>query len=266
MWGERVKGHVEERTAHCLGVVGELLREPLTGFPVDFLSCSLASTFDVTGVSWNWRQPDGSFGLSVTPGSLRHEGEGWDLWERGELFDIHPLVQWHLRTDDERPQSLGRVPGALVPRKDRMFLRRLTASFGCEEQLTIACRVHGTEHAAFVLGRSGCDFSDDDLLVARRIQPALAAVRRQVDLLDRLGLRSRPPAAEVGLTCREEVVLRLLSDGHSARAIARQLATSPRTVEKHLEHIYRKVHVNDRVNAVRVAREMGLSLRSNAQR
>ncbi len=258
-------GYVEERSTRWQGMVRELLREPLTTFPADFLSRALASTFDVTGVSWNWRHPDGSFGLSITPGSLRHEGEGWDLWERGELFDIHPLVQWHQRTDDGRPQSLGRVPSGLVPRKDRMFLRGLAASFGCEEQLTIACHVHGIEHATFVLGRSGCDFSDDDLWVARQIQPALSAVRLQVELLDRLGLRSGPRPEELGLTCREVVVLRLLGDGHSVRAIARRLATSPRTVEKHLEHIYRKIHVHDRVNAVRVAREMGLGLQPDAE-
>jgi DNA-binding CsgD family transcriptional regulator len=53
-------------------------------------------------------------------------------------------------------------------------------------------------------------------------------------------------------------VLQLLSDGLSARQTARRLACSPRTVEKHLQHVYRKLEVRDRVNAIRVARLAGI--------
>lgn len=81
-------------------------------------------------------------------------------------------------------------------------------------------------------------------------------------LFDQLGLARAAPERGFGLTARELLVLRLLRDGHSARGIARRLATSPRTVEKHLEHIYRKIHVNDRLNAVRVAQEVGVLSRS----
>ncbi len=94
------------------------------------------------------------------------------------------------------------------------------------------------------------------------MQRALKAVHHQVRLFNVLGLPRAAPAGDLGLTARELLVLQLLGAGHSARGIARQLATSPRTVEKHLEHIYRKIHVNDRLNAVRVAHEAGLLSRS----
>jgi DNA-binding CsgD family transcriptional regulator len=250
-------GNVEDRTATWLGIVGGLLQEPMVEFPVDTLSRALASTFDVTGVSWNWRAADGSFGLSVTPRSLRYQGEGWDLWEAGQLFDLHPLVQWHQVTNDPRPQTFSRVPSSFVPRKGREFVRRLLSTFGCEEQLTIACHVDGIEHQTFVLSRSTSDFSEDDLIVARGVQLALTALHHQVELFHRLGQWSGPQR-DLGLTARELIVLQLLGEGHSARGIARLLVTSPRTIEKHLEHIYRKVHVHDRLNAVRVAQEVGL--------
>jgi hypothetical protein len=40
--------------------------------------------------------------------------------------------------------------------------------------------------------------------------------------------------------------------------MARRLACSPRTVEKHIEHVYRKLGVRDRVSAARVAAELSL--------
>jgi len=52
------------------------------------------------------------------------------------------------------------------------------------------------------------------------------------------------------LTPREEDVLRLLARGHSAKEIGHQLYISSGTVSNHLKHIYRKLHVRSRVEAV----------------
>lgn len=53
-------------------------------------------------------------------------------------------------------------------------------------------------------------------------------------------------------------VLSVLSEGLTAEAISRRLGISPRTAGKHLEHIYRKLDVCDRLMAVNRARELGL--------
>lgn len=60
------------------------------------------------------------------------------------------------------------------------------------------------------------------------------------------------------LTGRERVVLGLLCEGLTAHAIGHRLSCSPRTVSKHLEHIYFKLEVHDRVSAVRAAETRGL--------
>ena len=60
------------------------------------------------------------------------------------------------------------------------------------------------------------------------------------------------------LTSREMTILTLLSKGLTAEGLARRLNISPRTVGKHLEHIYRKLDVSDRLMAVQSARELGL--------
>lgn len=57
------------------------------------------------------------------------------------------------------------------------------------------------------------------------------------------------PEAEQ-LTAREEEVLELLAAGHGTKAIATQLNLSAETVRFHLKHIYEKLHVRSRTEAV----------------
>lgn len=58
----------------------------------------------------------------------------------------------------------------------------------------------------------------------------------------------------LGLTGRQAEVLRLLALGYSTQRIAEQLYLSPATVRKHLEHIYERLGVTSRTEAVAVAR------------
>ena len=54
----------------------------------------------------------------------------------------------------------------------------------------------------------------------------------------------------VALSAREEEVLILLSKGYSNKEIADQLSLSAETVGSHLKHIYEKLHVRSRAEAV----------------
>jgi DNA-binding NarL/FixJ family response regulator len=59
------------------------------------------------------------------------------------------------------------------------------------------------------------------------------------------------PAGEIDqLTNREKEILEQLSKGLMYKEIAAQLFLSPETVRKHVYHIYEKLHVNNRVEAV----------------
>jgi DNA-binding NarL/FixJ family response regulator len=60
------------------------------------------------------------------------------------------------------------------------------------------------------------------------------------------------------LTERELAVLHLLVEGCTAVAMAHRLGISVRTVQKHLEHVYRKLGVTDRLRAVLAAQRAGL--------
>ncbi len=60
------------------------------------------------------------------------------------------------------------------------------------------------------------------------------------------------------LSAREIEVLRLLAKGRSNEAIARELVLALSTVKWHVVHIYRKLGVNGRIQAVVRARELSL--------
>ncbi|SHM37336.1 response regulator transcription factor [Cryptosporangium aurantiacum] len=62
----------------------------------------------------------------------------------------------------------------------------------------------------------------------------------------------------VPLTPRQEQVLELLGAGLTARAIARRLGISPRTVTKHQEQLYRRLGTSDRLTTVLLAQRLGL--------
>lgn len=61
---------------------------------------------------------------------------------------------------------------------------------------------------------------------------------------------------QLALTVREAEVMRWMADGKTTPEIATILDTSPRTVEKHIEHIFEKLRVETRAAAVVRAMEL----------
>ena len=60
-------------------------------------------------------------------------------------------------------------------------------------------------------------------------------------------------AAPAMLTTRQQQVLALVAEGLTDAAIAHRLGCRPRTIDKHLEHIYRKLGVSCRTAAMAAA-------------
>jgi DNA-binding NarL/FixJ family response regulator len=95
--------------------------------------------------------------------------------------------------------------------------------------------------------------ADDYVVKPYAADELLARVRRLVQ-------RSRPAAARSAsrLTPRELEVLELLADGRSPQEIATGLFISAKTVSTHIEHIFTKLGVTSRVQAVALAYRHGL--------
>jgi DNA-binding NarL/FixJ family response regulator len=55
---------------------------------------------------------------------------------------------------------------------------------------------------------------------------------------------------EQKLTRREEEILEELSKGYTTKEIAIRFSVSPNTVHTHLQHIYEKLHVYSRTEAI----------------
>lgn len=72
--------------------------------------------------------------------------------------------------------------------------------------------------------------------------------RRVVESFRRAAGPSPQPAVQ--LSAREEEVLILLSKGYSNKEIASQLGIGVQTVGSHIKHIYEKMHVRSRAEAV----------------
>jgi DNA-binding NarL/FixJ family response regulator len=97
------------------------------------------------------------------------------------------------------------------------------------------------------------DAASMELDAARRVFLRLGAVPSVARVDELLGSR-----AETGLTSREMEVIRLVARGHTNRAIARSLAISERTVDRHVSNIYTKLDLSSRAAATAYAYEHGL--------
>ena len=60
------------------------------------------------------------------------------------------------------------------------------------------------------------------------------------------------------LTDREEQILKLIASGLTNREISRYLSISESTVENHVHHIYAKLRISNRAQAVAYAFRLGL--------
>jgi DNA-binding CsgD family transcriptional regulator/tetratricopeptide (TPR) repeat protein len=171
------------------------------------------------------------------------------------------------------------APDFRTPMVDgRLALARLSALQGRDDEalkwLTEARRVLGEQGALSLLAIS--DFDEAIMYLrcggpraADRARPLLdnairqfsslgmsGWVRRAEETACSLSKPSRVPAG--GLTERETVVLRLVADGRTNKAIAAELCLSEKTVEHHVSNIFTKLGVGSRAAATSLAHRRGI--------
>ena len=166
----------------------------------------------------------------------------------------HPLVNHYRATGSGEPLMISDFLSL-----DRFHRLGIYAEFfrgiSVEHQIAISLPGPDEQVIGVALSRGHRDFSDQDraLLSVLRV-PLIAALlraRSRQQASQALGaVACGALAGPASLTDREIVILRLVAAGRTNSAIAHELQSSPRTVAKHLEHVYRKLGVSSRAAAV----------------
>lgn len=243
--------------ASWLTLVGDLLQAPPGGapFPHDTVAELLRESVDATSCMHNvvdasWTDHlVGCWPAGFLPARLPVD--------RPRDATFHPLIRWYAVTGSTGPQTTARVPSGVADRRVADEWSCFARPLGITHQLSLPLQVGGGMQA-YVLGRPDRDYAERDRTLAATLIPVLSAVLRQHGILACLTTAQRDRGSDLGLTGRELAVLELLAQGLTAGSIARRLGTSPRTVHKHLEHLYRKLGVRERLVAVQRGRDLGL--------
>jgi DNA-binding CsgD family transcriptional regulator len=183
--------------------------------------------------------------VSDRPGAIsRREIEAFDRY----FFD-HPLVREHGRN----PRAVTRRIADLLPEHD--FRRTPLYNdyyrvIGIDHAMAVPIHVDGHVLVSFVLNRIGRGFSDRDRARLEVIRPHLGNLYRLRVAADRANEAAAHIDAPAELTARERDVLRWLAAGKTDKDIGAILDISPRTVHKHLQHVYEKLGVETRTAAV----------------
>ncbi|MFF8812314.1 helix-turn-helix transcriptional regulator [Streptomyces pactum] len=202
---------------------------------------------------WN---PDGTVRTEISPRARR------------VIRDCHPLAGRYASSADLTPMTAGQIVGEAAWR-DSAEAALLRRTVGADHLLGLPLPDISAPVRGFAVYRAGSGFTDAHLDYARQVQPLLAGVARQITLLrswraSTTKARDEVPAApaarpaEGRLTPREVTVLALLADALTATAIGRRLGISVRTVQKHIESIYRKLGTKDRITTVLRAQAYGI--------
>ena len=112
----------------------------------------------------------------------------------------------------------------------------------------------GETLARVLVCRDGEGFSDDEIDVARILQPVVTGCLRQTQVMEQL--RSDPLSEEAmrerGLTAREAQIFCRLASGATSQAVGQELGISVRTVEKHVQNIYARIGARNRSEAISI--------------
>lgn len=243
--------------AEWLDLIATLLEAPPPELPARDLAVRLCATFDLNGCSYNdldaaagrWRM--GLWPEAGWPAGTRSDVVAWSV-ERAEV--AHPVLRHYLRTGHRIPAQSDDVPFD-VGRDIRGEWADFGRSTACPHHLALPLRLGPGAHRAFVLGRPQ-RFSAPELARATVLWRLLTALDQQIGAAARVP--ACPVADDLRITARQRAVLGLLADGLTAAAIARKLGIGERTVHKHLEHLYARLGVSDRLTAVMRARDLGL--------
>jgi DNA-binding CsgD family transcriptional regulator len=180
---------------------------------------------------------------------------GWLTPELTTVFNAHvhehPLVNHIVDTGDGGPLKMSDFLGRQGFHRLGLY-SEFFRPIGIEHQMGFSLPSPPGQLVAYAVNRGQGDFTEEDrALLAVVMDPINRAVHRaRRRQKAQVALEATAPPAGADLTDREFAVLELAAQGRTNSSIARALGVSPRTIAKHLEHVYRKLGVTSRAAAV----------------
>jgi DNA-binding CsgD family transcriptional regulator len=250
------------RTADAwLELVATLLAAPLTEFPERQLAEQLVTTFHARGVAFSQRSANTPIVQRLWPADEEFNGHRADIqsWSVHQSPSAHPVLRFYLSTLQPIPLQVHDVPDAFADRRIKGGWLERASEWGTPGNVAVPLDFTATSHSAFVIGRVD-PFTSQELSLLSTLQRLLIGLTRQIAGLNAV---TRTPialesASAARLTVREFTVLGLIAEGLTAAAVGRRLGIAETTVHKHLQRVYGKLDVRDRLGAVLRAQHLGL--------
>ena len=155
----------------------------------------------------------------------------------------HPLLLHQLRTGDGSPRRITDMTSMRMFRRTALW-SELYRPLRFRSEIALALPAPAGAACCVALDRDGRDFSERDLELLRLVQPYLSEMQRELDGAGRVQLLSQ----------REREAVGLVADGKTNSEVAAVLGISPRTVQKHMQHVYDKLGVRRRAGAAVLSR------------
>lgn len=154
----------------------------------------------------------------------------------------HPLLVHSLRTRRLDIVAVDQLCGRRGWRSSAAF-DVVSSVFGVTEQVCIPLAFEAATFRSVVISRADREYGPRELDAALWIQ-------RSMRLGASLDVRVDPRLGVACLSPRERQVMLALAGGRTRSAAARELGISPRTMDKHLENIFRRLGVSSLVGAL----------------
>jgi DNA-binding CsgD family transcriptional regulator len=240
-----------------LELMADALATPATAFPEQQVAEQLRRTFEARGVAFSQRT-GGTIAQRLRPFDEQFNGHRAEIdrYAVTESAGGHPVLRCYLSTFDAVPLQVDDVPDEFADRRVRGAWRERASAWGAAAQVAIPTYFAPEGHRVFVLGRAD-PFSPGELSLVHVLHGLLIGLDRQTAALRSVGA-TVDIARATGLTVRELTALGLVAQGLTAAAAARRMGVAEGTVHKHLQNVYRKLGVRDRLGAVLRAQQTGI--------
>jgi DNA-binding CsgD family transcriptional regulator len=240
-----------------LELMADILAAPSTTFPEQRVAEQLQSTFEARGVAFSDRSGS-AIAQRLWPFDEQFNGHRAEIdrYAVTESAGGHPVLRCYLSTLDATPLQVHDVPEAFADRRVMGAWLERASAWGAAAQVALPTYFAADGHRVFVLGRVD-PFTRGELSLLHVLHGLLVGLDRQTAAL-RSVAATVDTAQATRLTVRELTVLGLVAEGLTATAAARRLAVAEGTVHKHLQNVYRKLGVRDRLGAVLRAQHLGV--------